>query len=267
MLIVSADQAVEGDFLHFAKGLELNKQLAHVFFNKCYVAIMDILYQAKLQELWQLRYLECCFTCLTATLLIKLELVLQANLLIENAQLYWQSTMQATTRYQVIDSQKQGKWEMAEAVVRGLLLPLGSRGVIYVRSYLQGKIIAKAMECGFYKATATNKLEVLNQWASGSGGWIVATGALGIGIDIPGIIYVIHVRRPYGLTSFMQQAGRGGQAEEICELIVVLSSSSNGSGNGSRSRSIKFPVPRQELMNTYLVEAQDEMALTEYLES
>ena len=93
---------------------------------------------------------------------------------------------------------------MAKAVVLGLPLPLGSRGVIYVRSYSQGEIIAEAMECGFYKAMATDKSEVLNQWASGSSGWIIATGALGTGINIPGIIYVIYVKRPYRLTSFMQ---------------------------------------------------------------
>jgi len=44
LLIVSADRAVEGSFLHFAKGLELHKQLAHVFFNKCYVAVTNTLY-------------------------------------------------------------------------------------------------------------------------------------------------------------------------------------------------------------------------------
>jgi hypothetical protein len=51
LLIVSADRAVEGDFLHFAKGLKLNKQLAHVFFDECYVAVTDISYRAKLREL------------------------------------------------------------------------------------------------------------------------------------------------------------------------------------------------------------------------
>ncbi len=51
LLIVSADRAVDGDFLYFAKGLELNKQLAHVFFDECHVAVTDTSYRAKLQEL------------------------------------------------------------------------------------------------------------------------------------------------------------------------------------------------------------------------
>ena len=31
--MVSADRAVQGEFLHYAKGLELEEQLAHVFFS------------------------------------------------------------------------------------------------------------------------------------------------------------------------------------------------------------------------------------------
>jgi len=263
LLIVSADRAVGGDFLHFAKGLELNKQLAHVFFDECHVAVTDTSYRAKLRELWQLRYLSCRFTCLTATLLTTLEPVLRANLLLTNAQIYRQSTMRPTIRYRVIDCDQEDAWEVGVRVIQQLALPRGSRGVIYVRSYIQGENIAEEMACPFYKATATDKQELLEEWAGGSGGWMVATGALGTGIDIPGIVYIVHLGRPYGLTSFMQQAGRGGRAGEISDSIVILPSSSN-QGRGSSAR---FPAPGQELVNTYSVEAQDEAALTEYLES
>lgn len=51
LLIVSADRAVDRDFLHFAKGLELNRQLAHVFFDECHVAVTDTSYRAKLRQL------------------------------------------------------------------------------------------------------------------------------------------------------------------------------------------------------------------------
>jgi superfamily II DNA helicase RecQ len=172
--------------------------------------------------------------------------------------------MRPTIRYRVIDCYGKGLWEIAEPLIRGLPLPPASRGVIYVRSYAQGESVAEEMDSPFYKATAADKQELLEQWAGGSGGWIVATGALGTGIDIPGVVYIIHLGRPYGLTSFMQQAGRGGRAGEISDSIVILPSSSDSdSGSGSG----QFPAPRQELVNAYSVEAQDEAALTEYLES
>ena len=135
LLVVSADRAVEGGFLHFAKGLELNQQLAHVFFDECHVAVTDTSYRANLRELWQLRYLKCRFTCLTATLLTVLEPILRANLLLKGALIYRQSTMRPTIRYRVVDCQGKGIWKVAEPLIQELPLPPGSRGVIYVRSY------------------------------------------------------------------------------------------------------------------------------------
>jgi len=142
--------------------------------------------------------------------------------------------MRPTIRYRIVDCHGKDVCEVAEPLIRRLPLPPAIRGVIYVRSYAQGESMAEAMGCPFYKATATDKHELLIQWASGSGGWIVATGALGTGIDIPGVVYIIHLGRPYGLTSFIQQAGRRGRVREISDSIVILPSSS-GSGSGSSS--------------------------------
>lgn len=70
LIVVSADRAVQGEFLHYAKGLELSGQLAHVFFDECHVAFTDTSYREQLRELWKLRYLDCAFTGLTATLIV-----------------------------------------------------------------------------------------------------------------------------------------------------------------------------------------------------
>lgn len=279
LLIVSADRAVEGDFLHFAKGLELNKQLAHVFFDECHVAVTDTSYRARLRELWQLRYLDCRFTCLTATLPTCLEPVLCANLLLERAAVYRQSTMRPEIRYRVIDCQAVGIWASGLVLIRKLPLPSGSRGIIYVRSYADGERVVEEIGCPFYQATATDKQVILDQWARGSGGWIVATGALGTGVNIAGVLHVVHLGRPYGAISFVQQSGRGGREGMISNSIVVAGSSSNSDGGGSGRGSSDgdgdgdgdnqriFPAMHQSLLNTYSVEAEDEAILTRFLES
>ncbi|OAF55127.1 hypothetical protein VC83_08395 [Pseudogymnoascus destructans] len=215
LLVVSADQAVSGQFLHEAKGYELNGQLAHMFFDECHVAFTDTSYRERLRELWKLRYLKCPFTALTATLMVELEDVLRDRLLIEDAVLLRRSTARPTIRYQVQDSKEEAASAVGLRLLERLLyLPDGKRGVVYVRSYATGDLISSALECSFYKARADDKGETLQKWAQGSGGWIVATGALGTGINIPGIIYVVHIDRPYGLTSFAQQSGRGGREGE-----------------------------------------------------
>jgi superfamily II DNA helicase RecQ len=77
------------------------------------------------------------------------------------------------------------------------------------------------LQCPFYKAVADDKVEVLEEWKR-IGGWIVAISALGIGINIEGIIYVIHVDRLYGLTSFVQQLGYGGRNGEVSDSIIIV---------------------------------------------
>lgn len=98
------DHAVDSKFLHYAKGLELAGQLAHVFFDECHVAFTDTSYRERLRQLWTLRYLDCPFTALTATLLVKLESVLKERLAIPNAKIFWRSSARQTIRYQVMDS-------------------------------------------------------------------------------------------------------------------------------------------------------------------
>ena len=48
LIIVSANQAMSGGFLHYTKGLELQGQLVVVFFNECHVVYTDTLYRARL---------------------------------------------------------------------------------------------------------------------------------------------------------------------------------------------------------------------------
>ena len=127
--------------------------------------------------------------------------------------------------------------------------------MVYVCSYVTGQVISTALQCLFYKASADNKGQLLQEWIQGPGGWIVATGALGTGINIEGIVYVVHVDRLYGLTSFAQQSGRGGWNGEISESIIIT--------RVANSHAHK----RSGIMSEYLVEQVDEDAMTEYIQA
>jgi superfamily II DNA helicase RecQ len=168
-----------------------------------------------------LRYLECPFTGLIATLMVALEGVLRERLSIPNAEVFRRSTAQRTIQYRVMDSENKPASTTAIQFVQQLHLPSQKKGVIYVRDYATGRRISEALHCPFYKAKADDKAEVLEEWKR-LRGWIVATGALGTGINIEGIIYVIHVDRPYGLTSFLQQSGRGGRNGEVSDSIIIV---------------------------------------------
>lgn len=52
--------------------------------------------------------------------------------------------------------------------------------------------------------------------------YIVATAALGTGIDVPGITHVIHVEAPHSIIDYAQEAGRAGRAGERVEAVIVV---------------------------------------------
>lgn len=68
-------------------------------------------------------------------------------------------------------------------------------------------------------------------------------------------MYVVHVGRPYGLTSFVQQSGRGGRNGEVSESVIITRVES------SHGRQ------RHEIMSEYSVEQIDEDAMTEFIQS
>ena len=82
--------------------------------------------------------------------------------------------------------------KVAIDMVKGQELARGKKGVVYVRTYAVGVTVSDQLGCAFYKATAMDKNETLQQWINGPGGWIVATGALGTGINIEGRVRVSH---------------------------------------------------------------------------
>lgn len=52
--------------------------------------------------------------------------------------------------------------------------------------------------------------------------YIVATAALGTGIDIPGITHVIHLEAPHSIIDYAQEAGRAGRAGERVTAEIII---------------------------------------------
>jgi superfamily II DNA helicase RecQ len=60
---------------------------------------------------------------------------------------------------------------------------------------------------------------------------IVATSALGMGINIPDIRCVIHMGRPRSLLDYAQKSGRAGRDGQGSTAVMVLDGSSGGWGD------------------------------------
>jgi hypothetical protein len=95
---------------------------------------------------------------------------------------------------------------------------------VFCRSRADCERIATKLGCQAYYSTSTEKEEAFAAWVDGEQRTIVATSALGTGIDVAGVELVVHFGRPHGIIDFVQEAGRAGRAGvEQARSIVVLS--------------------------------------------
>lgn len=159
---------------------------------------------------------------LTATLPPLLEHELSEAMLIPLATYIRASTVRPSTRYSAQWCVPGKARETALAVCgrQGARLD-GMKGVVYCRTKAQCEDIAGELDCPYYHAGVVDREERLKWWLE-RGGFIVATSALGTGVDFPGIVFVLHVGLPYGMIDYAQETGRAGRGGETVDSVILL---------------------------------------------
>jgi superfamily II DNA helicase RecQ len=69
------------------------------------------------------------------------------------------------------------------------------KGVVYCHSKAECEAMAEELGCGYYHAGDVDRADKLAAWLK-TGGFIVATSALGTRLDYAGIVFVLHVGMP-----------------------------------------------------------------------
>ena len=178
-------------------------------------------YRRKLRSLYHLRVLGRPTVVLTATLPPSRMHELVDALSIQNPIVIRCSTVRPNIRYMVQRCPGQTQLKVACEMARIRRLQPGERGIFYCRQRDTAEELAKLLGCGFFHSTSVSKEETIASWME-DGGFCAATGALGTGVDFPGIVYIVHVGVPYGMIDFAQETGRGGRSGEAVDSIVLL---------------------------------------------
>ncbi|KAL6408075.1 hypothetical protein AUP68_08448 [Ilyonectria robusta] len=109
--------------------------------------------------------------------------------------------------------------------------PRPAKMIVYCRTVEATEALAAELNCDAYFREVDNrdgKAERLQAWTSGlererygGGRVIVATNALGLGIDIPDIRVVMHLEMPFEMADYAQQSGHAGRDGDRSEAIVI----------------------------------------------
>ncbi len=202
LIFVSADQVEGGAFMGYAQLLGLKGLLRRVFVDESHLTFTSSNWRPKLAHVQEVRKLPCPTIMLTAILPVILEGELEVAMAAQVSQYIRAATTRIRTRY-IVHEVKRGKLEdEVLGLCRRVSKYLGLRkGVIYSRSRQQCEDLAEQLQCAYYHAAAVDNEDRLAAWLE-HGGLIVATSALGTGVDFPEVVFVLHVDVPYGMIDF-----------------------------------------------------------------
>ncbi|KAF8339819.1 P-loop containing nucleoside triphosphate hydrolase protein [Cantharellus anzutake] len=104
------------------------------------------------------------------------------------------------------------------------------KGLIFCRRVNECKKLAKDLQeknwsTHAYYARLKERDTYLEEFTQPGGGvnFLVTTNALGIGVNLPNLKYVIHWDPPYSFEEYLQQSGRAGRNGEAAECVLFFS--------------------------------------------
>ncbi|KAH0352647.1 hypothetical protein KCU83_g3356, partial [Aureobasidium melanogenum] len=223
LVFISADKIIGGGFLSYAELLNDKGLLRRVFVDECHLTFTASDWRPKLVAVRSVRGLRVPLIMLTATLPPMLAFELEISMACQAVTRYIRATTtRPRTRY-IVEICKRGKLEETTiSTCKRMQKHIGrNKGVVYCRSIDQCKEIAKELDCAYYHGGSMDNEDKLAVWME-TGGLIVATSALGTGVDFPGIVFIMHMDLPYGMINYAQESGRAGRAGEEVDSIVIV---------------------------------------------
>ncbi|RYO48247.1 hypothetical protein AA0116_g12773 [Alternaria tenuissima] len=230
VVLVTPESAVGEEFATFLNRLRATRQLDRIVIDECHIVLNRRYdFRKEMQKLGKLASAETQMVMLTATLPPSEEDELFRRMYVERDEvdLFRAETARTNVAYRVIRVGKAAKKKEVEEMVLGMVrqkLRKHKTGkvVVYSNSVPKVKELAKKLDCHAYHHKAVGKASMLEEFAAGKKRVIVATSALGMGVDIPDIRCIIHIDWPFTVLDYAQESGRAGRDGLRSEAVMIV---------------------------------------------
>lgn len=222
IIICTVEQAVQKGFLEYLSLLESKDTLQSIVIDEVHTVITEANYRPAFKALIRLRQFKCQFICLSATLPFEVLELLQRQLLMTESAVLKRNYHNFNIVFQNIEFPNM-EWLKNDIEERLKKLENGSKKtIVYVRTIRDTLKWSALLNGKQYHASQTTieKNQNLKDWKEGKFSILVATTALGMGLDVPNVRIVAHVGAPTSLISWIQQAGRSGRDGELSDAII-----------------------------------------------
>ena len=251
IVLVTPEAAVGDAFLTFLNRLRAMRQLDRIVIDECHVILhQKYTFRKQLQELPKLVAAETQFVLLTATLPPSQEVELWERMSwqAESVRLFRDVTVRSNIQYSVVHLQERGAASAAQRREQQhsqddrtlmwlqrrqqQLAQTGGKMVVYCKSVSKVKKLAEALGCPAYFSQQEGKGQLLQELVAGQHPVVVATSALGMGIDIADIRAVVHVDPPWSMLDYAQESGRAGRDGRSSQAVILLGGQAQTSSTG-----------------------------------
>lgn len=224
IVFVTPESALTEAFSAFLHRLRTTEQLDRVVVDECHLCLdPDPTFRTALHQLRELNRFETALVFLTATLPPSSEPAFWRGLGLGSVppHTFRTSTSRRNIRYEVV-SQPATKL-LAFLQMMQIASVREGRVIIYGQTVQTVESLGLQLGCPIYHARLREKEANLQQFCSDRGHVIVATSALGLGIDLADIRLVIHVEPPRTLLEYAQESGRAGRDGGPSRAVIVRS--------------------------------------------
>jgi superfamily II DNA helicase RecQ len=219
IVLVTPESAVTTSFEAFLGRAQVTKRLDRIVIDECHV-VLETRFRPALQKLDEMTGAGVPMLLLTATLPPTMQGRLwEAMGWQSDPKLFRQSTVRRNLRYSVVECNGRAK----EDVVAALVESEAGKVVVYMNSRDAVERMAEKLDARHFHALLAPeaKSQLLADLQSAEARVVVATGALGVGVDVADIRLVVHADVPRSLIDYAQESGRAGRDGQASRAVMV----------------------------------------------
>ena len=253
IIFVTPESVQTEGFQLFVNRLKERQQLDRIVVDECHMLLdSNKEFRPKMRELGHaIRQIGTQMVFLTATLAPcdEAEFFDITGLQKNRVRIFRSSTIRKNIRYQ---SRIVKMKEIEETVIRevrnALTQHLTGKIIVYSNTIERAERLGSKLKCPVYHSKVGNmerKRQLIKRWLKEER-VVVATNALGVGIDVSNIRTVIHAGSPRRLRDYAQESGRAGRDGCSSEAILIDSKEGKEMGYGRGGKEGKEGKKREK---------------------